>query len=105
LLGSWREGWFGALQMGIKSGAWCVGCCWALMASLFALGIMSVTWMAIAGGLIAIEKLLPWRRLATYGVAAILLALGVLMLVDPSSIPALTIPSHSGMGQMTAMHP
>src|ERR671932_1468996 len=40
LLGSWRDGARGALQMGAKNGAWCVGCCWALMASLFALGIM-----------------------------------------------------------------
>ena len=36
LLGSWRDGWSGALRMGAKNGAWCVGCCWALMASLFA---------------------------------------------------------------------
>src|SRR5262245_43870283 len=41
LLGSWREGWSGALRMGAWNGAWCVGCCWALMASLFALGVMS----------------------------------------------------------------
>ena len=46
LLGSWRAGQLGALQMGAKNGAWCVGCCWALMASLFALGIMSLIWMA-----------------------------------------------------------
>ena len=38
LLGSWRGGWSGALRMGARNGAWCVGCCWALMASLFALG-------------------------------------------------------------------
>src|SRR5205814_4571328 len=42
LLGSWRDGRSGALRMGAKNGAWCVGCCWALMAALFALGIMSV---------------------------------------------------------------
>jgi predicted metal-binding membrane protein len=66
--------------MGAKNGAWCVGCCWALMASLFALGVMSVTWMAFVAGLIAIEKLLPWRRVATYGTASILLVLGVLLL-------------------------
>jgi len=42
LLGEWREGWSGALRMGAKNGAWCVGCCWALMASLFALGVMSI---------------------------------------------------------------
>ena len=63
LLGSWRDGELGALQMGMKNGAWCVGCCWALMASLFALGVMSVPWMAVVAGLIAIEKTLPLRPL------------------------------------------
>ena len=78
LLGSWRDGWSGALRMGAKNGAWCVGCCWALMASLFALGVMSVTWMAVVAGLIAVEKVLPWRRSATYGTALVLVALGAL---------------------------
>ena len=67
LLGAWRDGWAGALQMGAKNGAWCVGCCWALMASLFALGLMSIVWMALVAGLIAIEKTLPWRRLRPTG--------------------------------------
>ena len=56
LLGSWRDGWSGALRMGMRNGAWCVGCCWALMASLFALGVMSAVWMAVVAGLIALEK-------------------------------------------------
>ena len=50
LLGSWRDGRSGALQMGAEHGAWCVGCCWALMASLFALGVMSIAWMAFVAG-------------------------------------------------------
>ena len=103
LLGSWRDGWSGPMQMGIKNGAWCVGCCWALMASLFALGIMSVAWMAFVAGLIAAEKTLPWRRTATYGTAAILFALGLLMLAAPGSIPGLTIPGHGPMSQMGQM--
>ena len=103
LLGSWRDGWSGALRMGGKNGAWCVGCCWALMASLFALGVMSVTWMAIVAGLIAIEKVLPWRRAATYGTALVLLALGVLVLVAPDALPALTVPGHGSMPAMTPM--
>jgi predicted metal-binding membrane protein len=99
LLGSWRDGWSGALRMGAKNGAWCVGCCWALMASLFALGIMSVPWMAVVAALIAVEKTLPWRRVATYGTAALLLTLGVLLLVAPQAIPALTVPdAGAGMG-------
>ena len=103
LLGSWRDGPRGALQMGVKNGAWCVGCCWALMLSLFALGVMSIAWTAFVAGLIAAEKTLPWRRTALYGTAAILFALGVLMLVVPTAIPALTIPGHSAMGQMGQM--
>jgi predicted metal-binding membrane protein len=93
LLGSWRDGRSGAVRMGMRNGAWCVGCCWALMASFFALGIMSVVWMAIVAGLIAIEKTLPWRRVATYGTTAVLLALGVLLLAAPQAVPGLTIPT------------
>jgi predicted metal-binding membrane protein len=93
LLGSWRDGPSGALQMGVKNGAWCVGCCWALMASLFALGVMSISWMAFVAAVIAVEKTLPWRRVVTYGTAVVLLALGVLVLVAPDALPALTIPS------------
>ena len=62
------------------------------MASLFALGVMSVTWMAIVAGLIAVEKTLPWRRAATYGTTIVLLALGVLILVAPDALPGLTVP-------------
>jgi predicted metal-binding membrane protein len=95
LLGSWRGGRSGALRMGMKNGGWCVGCCWALMASLFALGVMSIAWMVVVAALIAAEKTVPWRRVATYGTAAILLALGLLVLMAPDALPGLTIP-HMG---------
>jgi predicted metal-binding membrane protein len=100
LLGSWRAGWSGALRMGAKNGAWCVGCCWALMASLFALGVMSIVWMAFVAGLIAVEKTLPWRRVAVYGTAAILFALAFLVLLAPDAVPGLTLP---GSGPMPGM--
>jgi predicted metal-binding membrane protein len=103
LLGSWRDGRAGALKMGAKNGAWCLGCCWALMASLFALGVMSILWMAVVAGLIAAEKTLPWRRVATFGTAAILLGLGVLLLVSPDTIPGLTIPGGHPMPAMGQM--
>jgi predicted metal-binding membrane protein len=61
---------------------------------------MSVVWMALVAGLIAFEKLIPSRRVATYGTAALLLVLGVLMLVAPGVIPALTIPETGSMSQM-----
>jgi len=104
LLGSWRDGLSGALSMGTRHGAWCVGCCWALMASLFALGVMSIAWMAFVGGLIAAEKTLPWGRAVTYGTAAILLVLGVVLIAAPDAIPGLTIPGDGGsMTQMDRM--
>jgi predicted metal-binding membrane protein len=104
LLGSWRGGLSGALEMGARHGAWCVGCCWALMASLLALGVMSVAWMAFVAALIAAEKTLPWRRVVTYGTAALLLVLGVLLIAAPHTIPGLTIPSGGGQPAMPAMH-
>jgi len=105
LLGSWRSGRIGALQMGARHGAWCIGCCWALMASLFALGVMSIVWMAVVAGLIAFEKLVPFRRTATYVTAAVLLGLGVLLLVAPEMIPALTVPGSGPMAPMDPMSP
>ena len=105
LLRSWRAGWAGAFRMGLGNGAWCVGCCWALMASLFALGVMSVTWMAVVAGLIAIEKTIPWRRVATYGTTMVLVVLGVTMLVAPQALPGLTVPGQSPMPPTSPMGP
>lgn len=105
LLGSWREGPAGAFRMGMRNGAWCVGCCWALMASFFALGIMSAVWMAVVAGLIAVEKTLPWRRVATYGTAIVLLALGLFLFTVPDAVPGLTIPGDGMMSPMDRMSP
>jgi predicted metal-binding membrane protein len=92
LVGSWREGLPGALSMGARHGAWCVGCCWALMASLFALGVMSLAWMAFVAALIALEKTLPWGRPATYATALVLLVLGGAMIAAPDAVPGLMVP-------------
>src|SRR5438132_1297369 len=56
LLHGWREGRIGAVRMGTEHGAFCVGCCWGLMVALFALGVMSLAWMAIVAGVILVEK-------------------------------------------------
>jgi predicted metal-binding membrane protein len=106
LLGSWRDGTNGAFEMGARHGAWCVGCCWALMASLFALGVMSLAWMAFVAALIALEKTLPWERVVAPATAAVLVVLGVLLIAAPSSVPGLTVPGAdhaSGGGAMQGM--
>ena len=89
---NWHAGRAGALRMGAEHGGWGLGCCWALMASLFALGIMSVGWMVFAATLIAGEKLMPWKAAANRGIALLLLALAVWVAVAPGSVPGLTLP-------------
>jgi predicted metal-binding membrane protein len=101
LLGSWRDGWSGALGMGGRHAAWCVGCCWALMAAFFALGVMSLVGMALVAALITIEKTLPWRRTVTWTTTVVLLVLAVALLVAPHSVPGLVVPG--GMSDAT-MH-
>ena len=111
LVSEWRDGRVGALRMGIVHGGWCVGCCWALMAALFALGAMSLVWMIVVAILIAVEKLLPWRAAATTGVAAILVGLAIGVAAAPGRVPGLTIPSSrdgmsmNGMGHRDRMSP
>ncbi len=95
IVSSWREGSWGALQMGARHGAWCVGCCWALMAALFALGVMSLAWTAFVAGLIAFEKTLPWGRAVTWVTAGVLLVLAVWLVAAPESIPGLVVPGHA----------
>ena len=89
----------------MRNGAWCVGCCWALMASFFALGIMSVVWMAVVAGAIALEKTLPWKRVATYTTTAALLALAALLLAVPNAVPGLEVPHGGSMSQLNHMTP
>jgi predicted metal-binding membrane protein len=92
---SWRDGSLGALAMGARNGVWCLGCCWALMAVLFALGVMSLTWMVLVAAVVALQKLLPWRRAAAWATAALLLALAVTFAASPGSVPGLVVPGSS----------
>jgi predicted metal-binding membrane protein len=96
LITAWRPGLLGALRMGAQHGAWCVGCCWALMAALFALGVMSVGWMAFIAALIATEKLFPWKAIANRGIAVVLVVLGLAVAIAPEDVPGLTIPGSGG---------
>jgi predicted metal-binding membrane protein len=100
LLTAWKPGRLGALQMGVEHGAWCVGCCWALMASLIALGVMSVGWMILIAALIALEKLLPWKAVANRSIAILLAALGLAVAFAPQDVPGLTLPSAAGGSTM-----
>jgi predicted metal-binding membrane protein len=89
----WRHGRLGALVLGTRHGAWCLGCCWALMAALFAVGVMSLGWMALTAAFIAAEKLLPWPAAARRSVAVLLLALGLGVAFFPADVPGFSQPS------------
>jgi predicted metal-binding membrane protein len=92
ILGGWRPGPAGALQMGAEHGLYCVGCCWGLMIVLFAVGVMSLFWMAVVAAVIFAEKLLPFgTRLASI-FAVVLIGLGIWIAVAPGSVPGLTQP-------------
>ena len=58
-LHTWRSGVNGALEMGTRHGAFCVGCCLGLMLVLFVTGLMNLAWMAVLSVIIAVEKLTP----------------------------------------------
>jgi predicted metal-binding membrane protein len=61
-LGEWRDGWHGALRMGLRHGMFCIGCCWMLMALLFVAGVMNLLWVACIAAYVFAEKVLPWGR-------------------------------------------
>ncbi len=99
-----KPGRIGAVRMGVEHGGFCVGCCWMLMAALFALGVMSLGWMAFIAALIAIEKLLPWKLVANRGIAVLLAVLGVAVATAPDHVPGLTVPgSAQATSSMDAM--
>jgi predicted metal-binding membrane protein len=76
-----RQGSMGALRMGIDHGAWCVGCCWMLMALLFVGGVMNLVWIAVLALLVLIEKLAPRGMVAGYMVGVVLITWSVATLV------------------------
>lgn len=80
-LATWRDGPRGAFQMGLAHGRHCVGCCWALMAAAFALGVMNLAWMAALTVVLCVEKLLPGGVVLGKMLGAVAVALGGWMLV------------------------
>ena len=92
LTGRWRPGLSGALLMGLEHGGFCVGSSWALMAALFAIGVMNVAWMIVVAALVAIEKLLPWDGVAIGAIVVFFAVLGLAFVLAPDQVPGLTIP-------------
>jgi predicted metal-binding membrane protein len=80
----------GAVTAGTTHGLLCLGCCWALMAILIALGTMQLAWMIILAALIFIEKVTPMGERFTRVAAAAFVVLGVILVIHPASLSRLT---------------
>ena len=81
LMTSWREGRGGALRMGLEHGAFCLGCCWALMLLLFVLGVMNLVWIAALAAFVLAEKVVPMAEWVSRGTGALLAGWGVWAIV------------------------
>ena len=77
----WRPGVGGALRMGLLHGAFCVGCCWALMLLLFTAGVMNLLWVAVLAIMVLVQKVLPYPRAVTTVTGGAMLVVGLVLIV------------------------
>ncbi len=77
LMTSWRDGFTGAFQMGSRHAGYCLGCCWALMCVLFAVGVMNLLWVAALTLVVFVEKAGPSGVLVARGAGAVMAILGI----------------------------
>ena len=82
----WREGWRGAFGMGLEHGAFCTGCCWALMALLFVLGVMNILWIAALTISVALEKVLPGTKWFSTAAGIALMGWGIWLMASAGAL-------------------
>jgi predicted metal-binding membrane protein len=101
-----RDGHLAAASTGLVHGGYCIGCCAGIMVALFALGIMSVFWMAVAALAILVEKTLPGGEVFARMLAFGLVAVGGWIAVSPGTMPGLHQPHQMQMqAQLPASGP
>lgn len=79
LMTNWRNGKTGAFRMGLRHGTYCLGCCWALMCVLFAVGVMNLAWVAALTVVVCLEKIGPAGMMTARAAAAALVCFGALL--------------------------
>jgi len=83
----WRDGYRGALRMGVVHGLFCLGCCWALFAVLVAAGVMSLAWMLLLTLVVFLEKAIPRVTWGSRAVGFAFVALGVVVMAGAIDMP------------------
>jgi predicted metal-binding membrane protein len=81
LMSDWRDGQWGTFVMGLKHGAYCVGCCWMLMALLFVAGVMNLLWVVAIAVFILVEKAAPRGNLIGLIAGAALIVAGIALII------------------------
>lgn len=89
LMVRWRPGLAGGLSLGVRHGAYCVGCCWALMAVLVAAGAMGLAWVSLIAALVFVEKLLPAGTVTARLVGTMLVGVAIAIVARPQIVDSL----------------
>ena len=77
LMTNWRAGALGAVQMGLRHGVYCLGCCWLLMCLLFVVGVMNLVWVAALAAFVLVEKIGPFGLIVARVAGAIMIVVGI----------------------------
>lgn len=93
------QGWRSAIRAGVSHGAYCLGCCWALMSVLVVVGLMNLTWMVLIALVFLLEKNWRYGPWVTRAAGTAVAMLGVFVIVRPELLAWL-----SGAGAMTSSH-
>jgi len=81
IMGHWQGGRAGkhALMLGLHHGLFCIGCCWSLMLLMFAVGMGNIGWMLVLGGIMGVEKNMPWGRRLSMPLGVFLIGLSIMV--------------------------
>src|SRR4029077_19177352 len=80
LMTRWRDGKLGAVWMGVRHGAYCLGCCWALMCVLFVVGVMNLVWVALLTAFVLVEKIGPAGVIVARVAGVAMVAFGIVLI-------------------------
>ena len=78
LMTNWRDGNRGALEMGVRHGLFCLGCCWLLMCVLYVVGVMNLVWVAVLSVFVLVEKIGPAGAVVARVAGALMILVGLL---------------------------
>lgn len=84
LTAHWQPGYFGAINLGLRHGIYCIGCCWLLMALLFFGGVMNLIWVVAIATVVLVEKVAPFGQRVGQAAGALAILAGGALIVVPT---------------------